>query len=121
MPSERIYFNFTPSYCIMARTRFRSRCRFPAVPFRRRGAMVQALGLSFTVATLALAVRLQASAQFGWWSASVASSVCGALAAAFAGLKLGEVLRGRLAGPAFQKGAVPGLHRARRSEPDLAG
>lgn len=65
--------------------------------------MVQALGLSFTVATLALAVRVQASAPLSSWSASAALTVCGALAGAFGGLKLGEMLRGRLAGPAFQK------------------
>lgn len=65
--------------------------------------MVQALGLSFTVATLALAVRLQASGPAGWESASGALTVCLALAGAFAGLKLGEGLRGRLAGPAFQQ------------------
>lgn len=65
--------------------------------------MVQALGLSFTVATVALAVRVQASAPLAWLSASWALTVCLALAGAFAGLKLGEMLRGRLAGPAFQK------------------
>lgn len=65
--------------------------------------MVQALGLSFTVATLALAVRVQASAPLGWLSASGAVTISLALAGAFAGLKLGEALRGRLAGPAFQK------------------
>ena len=65
--------------------------------------MVQALGLSFTVATLALAVRVQASAPPEWLSASWAFTACIALAGAFAGLKLGEALRGRLAGPAFQK------------------
>jgi uncharacterized protein len=65
--------------------------------------LVQALGLSFTVATLALAVRVQASAPLWWLSASGAVTVSLALAGAFAGLKLGESLRGRLAGPAFQK------------------
>ena len=65
--------------------------------------MVQALGLSFTVATLALAVRVQASAPQAWLSVSGAFTACLALAGAFAGLKLGEVLRGRLVGPAFQK------------------
>jgi uncharacterized membrane protein YfcA len=65
--------------------------------------MVQALGLSFTVATLALAVRVQMSAPFESVSASVAIAVAGALIGAFGGLKLGEVLRGRLAGPTFQK------------------
>ncbi|RZJ15749.1 MAG: sulfite exporter TauE/SafE family protein [Acidovorax sp.] len=65
--------------------------------------MVQALGLSFTVATVALAVRVQASASAGWWSASGSIAVCLALVGAFAGLKVGEALRGRLAGPSFQK------------------
>jgi uncharacterized protein len=65
--------------------------------------MVQALGLSFTVATLALAVRVQASAPQWWMSWAGALPVCLALAGAFAGLKLGEGLHGRLAGPAFQR------------------
>ena len=65
--------------------------------------MVQALGLSFTVATLALAARVQASAPPGWWSASAGLAVGAALAASFGGLKAGEALRARLAGPAFQK------------------
>lgn len=65
--------------------------------------MVQALGLSFTVATLALAVRVHESVPLGEWSISAVIAVCVALAGAFGGLKLGEVLRGRLAGPAFQK------------------
>lgn len=65
--------------------------------------MVQALGLSFTVATLALAVRVQASAPLSWLSASSAVAIGLALASAFAGMKVGEMLRGRLAGAAFQK------------------
>lgn len=65
--------------------------------------MVQALGLSFTFATLALAVRVQASAPLWWLSATGAVTVCLALAGAFAGLKFGEAVRVRLAGPAFQK------------------
>lgn len=65
--------------------------------------MVQALGLSFTVATLSLAVRVQMSAPFESGSAYLAIAVGGALIGAFGGLKLGEVLRGRLAGPAFQR------------------
>jgi uncharacterized membrane protein YfcA len=65
--------------------------------------MLQALGLSFTVATLALAVRVQISAPFESVTSSVAVAVAGALIGAFGGLKLGEVLRVRLAGPTFQK------------------
>lgn len=64
---------------------------------------VQALGLSFTFATLALAVRIQASAPMWWQSAAGAIAVCLALAGAFGGLKVGESLRGRLAGPTFEK------------------
>lgn len=80
----------------------------PWVPYLQalrleKDVMVQALGLSFTVATLALAVRLQSSPPIGLWSVSAGIAVIGALAGAFAGLKLGEVLRGRLAGPAFQR------------------
>ncbi|MET0333009.1 MAG: sulfite exporter TauE/SafE family protein [Rhizobacter sp.] len=61
--------------------------------------MVQALGLSFTVATLALAARLQASSTLDLFSWSVLL----AIAAAFAGLAFGTHLRARLSGPAFQK------------------
>lgn len=80
----------------------------PWVPYLQslrldKDAMVQALGLSFTVATLALAFRLQASAQLAWWSGPAVPVLCDALAGAFGGLKLGEMLRGHLAGPAFQK------------------
>lgn len=80
----------------------------PWVPYLQslrldKNTMVQALGLSFTVATLALAFRLQVAAPVGWLSASMMLPVGGALSGAFFGMKLGEMLRGRLAGPAFQK------------------
>lgn len=65
--------------------------------------MVQALGLSFTVATVALAVRVQASALPSWWTTGGAMAAGLALAGAFAGMKAGEALRSRLAGAAFQK------------------
>lgn len=65
--------------------------------------MVQALGLSFTVATLSLAMKVQMSAPLGLISSSVAIAVGGALIGAFCGLKLGELLRSRLVGPVFQK------------------
>ncbi len=80
----------------------------PWVPYLQslrldKDATVQALGLSFTVATLALAFRLQASAPAGWVSASAILAPSGALAGAFAGLKIGGMVRDRLAGPAFQR------------------
>ena len=65
--------------------------------------MVQALGLSFTVATLALLVRVQASAPMGGSSASGAVAIGSALAGALAGMKFGEAVRGQLAGACFQK------------------
>lgn len=61
--------------------------------------MVQALGLSFTVATLALAARLQATASLQ--PCSPLTLV--ALGAAFVGLGVGACWRARLSGPAFQK------------------
>lgn len=81
---------------------------FPWVPYLQslrlsKDEMVQALGLSFTVATLALAVRVQASAPLSWLSASGAVEIGLGLAGAFVGMKLGEAMRERLAGAAFQR------------------
>jgi uncharacterized membrane protein YfcA len=75
----------------------------PLVPYLQalrldKDALVQALGLSFTLGTLALAVRLQAS---GGVLLSAHSAL--ALAAAFIGMGLGARVRGRLSGPAFQR------------------
>lgn len=75
----------------------------PLVPYLQalrldKDALVQALGLSFTVATLALAVRVQAADAVLWSGQSAV-----ALAAAFAGLGLGTRLRARISGPAFQR------------------
>jgi hypothetical protein len=80
----------------------------PWVPYLQslrldKEAMVQALGLSFTVATLALAVRLQVSQPAPAWSGSMGVAVWGALVGAFAGLKVGELWRAQLAGATFQK------------------
>jgi len=80
----------------------------PWVPYLQslrldKDAMVQALGLSFTVATLALAVRLHASAHVHGTAATMGLPLAGAMIGAFAGLSMGERVRGRLAGPVFQK------------------
>lgn len=86
----------------------------PWVPYLQalrldRQAMVQALGLSFTVATLALACRLQLWAPPGGAMGPAGSAwpswlaLAAALVGSFAGLSLGGRLRERLAGPAFQK------------------
>ncbi len=76
----------------------------PVVPFLQtlkldKDALVQALGLSFTIATLALALRLQQAGELPALDAEVVL----ALLAALAGLALGGRVRARLAGPAFQK------------------
>ncbi|MEC5398091.1 sulfite exporter TauE/SafE family protein [Uliginosibacterium sp. H1] len=76
----------------------------PLVPYLQalrleRDALIQALGLSFTVATVALAIRLQGSASLHLLSVPVAL----AFAAAFAGMWLGSRLRAGLSGPAFQR------------------
>jgi uncharacterized membrane protein YfcA len=76
----------------------------PLVPYLQslrlgRDELVQALGLSFTVATLALAVRLHADHQGPVPSAEAAV----ALLAAFAGMSAGARVRGRISATAFQR------------------
>ena len=79
----------------------------PLVPYLQalrldRDALVQALGLSFSVATLALALRLHladALPAAAWWSWRTAAS----LGAAGAGLWLGAVLRSRLPPDGFRR------------------
>jgi uncharacterized protein len=78
----------------------------PMVPYLQalrleREAMVQALGLSFTIASLALAVRLGGLATPLQWPDPWASAI--ALAAAFAGMALGTRLRTRLPPLVFQR------------------
>lgn len=77
----------------------------PMVPYLQalrleKDEMVQALGLSFGVATLALAARLGWGSGLGTW---LTPGTLWALAAAFAGLWLGSRWRARLSGPAFQR------------------
>jgi uncharacterized protein len=64
-----------------------------------KDAMVQALGLSFTVATLALTLRLQSAGALTLWS----SSTLLAIVAAFVGLWLGSKLRARISAATFQR------------------
>ncbi len=76
----------------------------PMVPYLQclrldRDTMVQALGLSFTVATLALAVRLHDSGALGQRPALVALG----LLAALAGIWIGTRLRARLSPVRFQR------------------
>ncbi len=76
----------------------------PLVPYLQalrleRDALIQALGLSFMVATLALAVRLQSNADLDLTSPQSGLSLVGALV----GLWIGTRVRSRLGGPAFQR------------------
>ncbi len=79
----------------------------PMVPYLQslrleKDALIQALGLSFLVATLALAVRLGPLAVLSGAAVPLAGHAI-ALAAAFAGLWFGSVLRRRLPLPVFQR------------------
>jgi len=79
----------------------------PMVPYLQslrleKDVMIQALGLSFLVATLALAVRLGPLAVLSGAAVPLAGHAV-ALAAAFAGLGFGAVLRRRLPLPVFQR------------------
>jgi uncharacterized protein len=83
----------------------------PAVPYLQaigleKEGLVQALGLSFTVSTLALAVNVAAA---GALNLSVAWTMLAALAAACAGMWLGQVVRTHLAPVAFQRWFFAGL------------
>lgn len=79
----------------------------PMVPYLQslrleKDALIQALGLSFLVATLALAARLGPLAVLSGAAVPLTGHAV-ALAAAFAGLWFGSVLRRRLPLPVFQR------------------
>ncbi|HEY0801279.1 MAG TPA: sulfite exporter TauE/SafE family protein [Steroidobacteraceae bacterium] len=75
----------------------------PMVPYLQilrleKDAMIQALGLCFTVATVALAIRLRAADAF-----VVSASTVLALSMALAGIWVGSRLRSKLSQPMFQR------------------
>jgi len=83
----------------------------PAVPYLQaigleKEDLVQALGLSFTVSTLALSVNV---AQAGALDVSIAALTVGALAIACAGMWAGQTLRQRLAPAVFRRWFFIGL------------
>jgi uncharacterized membrane protein YfcA len=83
----------------------------PAVPYfnslgLEKEELIQTLGLSFTVSTLALALGLMASGQF---QASVASSSLLALLPALGGMFLGQGVRNRLKPEVFRRWFFVGL------------
>jgi uncharacterized membrane protein YfcA len=83
----------------------------PAVPYLgslglEREALIQTLGLSFTVSTVALAAGLAATGKF---PASVATASALALAPAFAGMFLGQKIRRSVHPDAFRRWFFAGL------------
>jgi uncharacterized membrane protein YfcA len=83
----------------------------PAAPYLQaigleKDELVQALGLSFTVSTAALAVNLALSSAL---SLSIGSAVVIALVAAFAGMGLGQAVRARLRPATFRVAFLVGL------------
>jgi uncharacterized protein len=83
----------------------------PAVPYLQaigleKEELVQALGLSFTVSTLALTLNL---ALIGAINASIAAPAIGALAIACAGMWIGQALRLRMQPVAFRRWFFVGL------------
>ncbi len=83
----------------------------PAVPYLhglrlKPNDLVQALGLSFTVSTVALAVALAGDGHFRWPAAG-ASLI--ALAAAFAGMMAGTAVRNRMPPATFRRWFFLGL------------
>ena len=83
----------------------------PAVPYLaaiglEKDELVQALGLSFTVSTLALAVNIAAAGAFG---AALVIPTLAALAAAGVGMGVGQALRARLTPAAFRLWFFAGL------------
>lgn len=83
----------------------------PAVPYMQaiglqKDELVQALGLSFTVSTLALAVTLASGRAFTW---DLAWPSLAALVVAILGMRLGQAVRARLSPQAFRIWFFAGL------------
>jgi uncharacterized protein len=83
----------------------------PAVPYLQaigleKDELVQALGLSFTISTLALAVNI---ASAGAFNTSLAGATLGAVAASIGGMAIGQILRSRLQPLAFRRWFFAGL------------
>jgi hypothetical protein len=83
----------------------------PAVPYLQaigleKDELVQALGLSFTVSTIALSVNVAAA---GAVSLALAGPTVLALAVAGIGMALGQAVRARLAPPVFRRWFFVGL------------
>jgi uncharacterized membrane protein YfcA len=81
---------------------------FPAVPYLqalslKKDELVQALGLSFTVSTVALFGRLVMEGSFAMGSFPTGWSLLLPLPAALLGMAVGQKLRGRVGEKAFKR------------------
>jgi hypothetical protein len=90
---------------------------FPAVPYLqalslKKDELVQALGLSFTVSTVALFGRLALEGSFSAGAAARRLELAAALPAALLGMAAGQMLRGRLDEKDFKRlFFMPATHR----------
>jgi uncharacterized membrane protein YfcA len=87
---------------------------FPAAPYLqgiglRKEELVQALGLSFTVSTIALSWRLASDGSLMFGAAIGGWSLIVPLLAAFAGMMIGGKLRGKLSEAVFKRVFFVGL------------
>lgn len=86
----------------------------PAVPYMQaigltRDELVQALGLSFTVSTLALAVTVSGAFDWDLAGPSLAAALIAPTFMALAGMRLGQAVRARLAPAVFRVWFFAGL------------
>ncbi len=89
----------------------------PAAPYLQglglsKDELVQALGLSFTVSTIALSMRLAWDGSLTWYAGNTASIGWGMvmpLLAALLGMALGQKLRGKLSETTFRRAFFSGL------------
>lgn len=87
---------------------------FPAVPYLqaialRREELLQALGLSFSISTIALFLRLAADGSFFDIQTQVTVGLTVPLVAALVGMAVGQKLRGRFSEPTFKRMFFLGL------------
>ncbi len=87
---------------------------FPMVPYLqgmglKRDELVQAIGLSFTLSTVALGGRLAADGAISATTFTLGASVAVPLFAALAGMAIGQAVRGRMSESVFRRVFFAGL------------
>lgn len=86
----------------------------PAAPYLQglgltKDELVQALGLSFTVSTIALSMRLAWDGSLAWNATSIGWGMAMPLLAALLGMAIGQKLRGKLSEDVFRRVFFGGL------------